>query len=87
MVRVKNINYDGFDEDTDIFIGRGSKWGNPYVIGKDGDRGLVIERYIAYFESNELIKDIGELKDKNLVCHCRPKACHGDYLLNKVGEL
>ena len=87
MVRVKNINYDGFDEDNDVYIGRGSKWGNPFVIGKDGNRSLVIERYIDYFENNEeLIKDIEELKDKNLVCYCKPKACHGDYLINKIGK-
>ena len=87
MVRVKNINYDGFDEDKAVFIGRGSKWGNPFVIGKDGNRGLVIERYIDYFENNEeLIKDIEELKGKNLVCYCKPKACHGDYLIKKIGK-
>ena len=87
MVRAKNINYDGFDEDKDVFIGRGSKWGNPFVIGKDGNRGLVIERYIDYFENNEeLIKDIEELKGKNLVCYCKPKACHGDYLIKKIGK-
>ena len=86
-VRVKNIRTEIFDEDKDVFIGRGSKWGNPFIIGKDGDRDLVIERYIDYFENNkELIKDIEELKGKNLICYCSPKACHGDYLIKKIGK-
>ena len=87
MVRVKNINYDGFDEDNDVYVGRGSKWGNPFVIGKDGVRSEVIKKYIAYFENKlEFIKDIEELKGKNLVCYCKPKACHGDYLIKKIGK-
>ena len=86
--KVKNIRVEVFNEDKDIFIGRGSKWGNPFVIGKDGDRNLVIEKYIEYFENNdELKKDIEELKDKNLVCYCAPEACHGDYLLKKVEDV
>jgi hypothetical protein len=28
-----------YKEPFDIYIGRGSIWGNPYVIGKDGTRG------------------------------------------------
>ena len=31
--------------DGAIYIGRGSKWGNPFVIGKDGTRAEVIEKY------------------------------------------
>ena len=30
-----------YHENYDVYIGRGSKWGNPFVIGKDGDRGLI----------------------------------------------
>ena len=29
----------------DIYIGRPSKWGNPFVIGRDGNREQVIEKY------------------------------------------
>ena len=68
---------------NDVYIGRGSKWGNPFVIGRDGDRNLVIDKYIGWFETNdELIKDIDELIGKNLVCYCSPKNCHGHYLLS-----
>jgi hypothetical protein len=30
-----------------VYIGRPSKWGNPFVIGRDGSREEVIEKYRA----------------------------------------
>lgn len=67
-----------------VFIGRPSKWGNPFEIGKDGTREEVIAKYQIWIHSQpELIEDIKkELKGKHLVCFCSPKACHGDVLLD-----
>jgi hypothetical protein len=31
-----------------VYIGRPSKWGNPFVIGRDGDRRAVIAKYEAW---------------------------------------
>lgn len=67
-----------------VYIGRGSPWGNPYVIGKHGTRDEVIDRYIAEVLPN---LDVSELKGKNLVCFCKPARCHGDYLSAKANEL
>jgi len=69
-------------EPFDVYIGRGSKWGNPFTIGKDGTRTEVIEKYRKYIWHNtELYEDIfNELKGKILGCWCKPKACHGDVL-------
>lgn len=65
----------------DIYIGRPSKWGNPYEIGKDGNRKEVIQKYRKYLLSNEqLMNDIHELKGKVLGCWCSPQECHGDVL-------
>ena len=69
------------DESYDIYIGRPSKWGNPFKIGRDGTREEVIEKYRQYILSNKsLMKDIHELKGKTLGCWCHPKLCHGDVL-------
>ena len=66
----------------DVYIGRGSKWGNPFVIGKDGDRDEVIRKYANYIlHKPELLADLHELKDKVLGCYCAPKACHGNVLV------
>jgi hypothetical protein len=65
----------------DVYIGRGSKWGNPFIIGKDGNRDEVISRYEVYIMNNpSLIAALPELIDKTLGCWCKPKACHGDIL-------
>ncbi len=68
-------------EPFDIYIGRPSKWGNPFAIGKDGTREEVIEKYRQYIQQRpELMSALPELKGKRLGCWCKPKACHGDVL-------
>jgi hypothetical protein len=73
-------------DEYDVYIGRGSKWGNPYVIGKDGTRKQVIQKYERYLlmRRNDLLNDLQELKDKTLGCWCFPKACHGDVLIKLI---
>ena len=66
----------------DIYIGRPSKWGNPFKIGRDGNREEVIEKYRNYIlMDNELMESLNELKDKVLGCWCSPELCHGDVLI------
>ncbi len=76
-------------EPYDVYIGRpvprsrlkASVWGNPFVIGKDGTREEVMEKYRAWLLSNtELLKRLPELKGKVLGCWCAPEACHGNIL-------
>jgi len=68
-----------------VYVGRPSKWGNPYVIGKDGDRKTVIEKYRKYLWNNKhLLGQIRELLNKDLVCYCAPEPCHGDVLLDAL---
>lgn len=71
-----------------VYIGRPSKWGNPFVIGKDGTREDVIERYKQYlFSRKDLLMIVKtELRGKDLVCWCSPEACHGDILLELANK-
>lgn len=85
MCRVVNK----YKEEYDVYIGRGSKWGNPFVIGKDGDRDEVIRKYRAYLweqikEGNITYKELINLNGKVLGCYCKPKACHGDVIRSAV---
>jgi hypothetical protein len=66
-----------------VYIGRPSKWGNPFVVGRDGKRGECVVRYEGWIEANkELQAQIkSELRGKDLVCFCKPHPCHGDILL------
>lgn len=69
-----------------VYIGRPSRFGNPFVIGKDGTRAEVIEKYRDYFYANPVLMQeaISELAGKRLGCYCAPKACHGDVLAEYV---
>lgn len=70
---------------NDVYIGRPSKWGNPFVIGKDGDRAMVIRKYSDWIKAQpHLMAALPELRGKTLVCWCKPHACHGDVLAAMV---
>lgn len=71
-----------------VYIGRGSTYGNPFVIGKHGTRAEVIAKYIAMLEANQARKKLfaDALRGKDLVCFCKPAQCHGDYLLRIANE-
>lgn len=79
--KVVNLRF----EEYDVYIGRPSKWGNPFEIGKDGNRNEVIERYKKYIINNkELIMSLKELEGKRLGCFCSPLTCHGDVLVELI---
>jgi len=75
-------------EPFDIYIGRPSKWGNTFKIGKDGSREHVIQKYRDWILANpNLMAQLPlELKGKTLGCWCKPNACHGDVLAELADE-
>lgn len=65
----------------DVYIGRNSKWGNPFVRGRDGKHVEVIAKYKTWFLGQvRLISELSELRGKTLGCYCAPWPCHGDFL-------
>lgn len=77
-------------ERFDVYIGRPSKWGNPFVIGRDGTREEVLEKYETWARNNSLImnciKDLSQ--DAVLGCWCKPNYdCHGDIIIKIWKEL
>ena len=67
-----------------VYIGRGTPWGNPFVIGKHGTRDDVCDR----FEQEALpTLDLTPLIGKDLVCHCAPLRCHGDAILRAIAPV
>lgn len=86
--------------DYDIYIGRynpfrnlpKSVFANPYVIGRDGTRTEVLQKYENYIRRElvrrpDLIQALRELKGKRLGCWCAPQKCHGDVLIKLLKEL
>jgi hypothetical protein len=87
MPKVLNKYKEGFPAGS-VYIGRPSAFGNPFVIGKDGTREEVIAKHREWLLSQpQLIERAKkELRGKDLVCFCAPKACHGDLLLRIANE-
>lgn len=82
---VLNMHKDQLPDDA-VFIGRGSRWGNPFIIGKDGNRDTVCEKYRQYLwqqiRAGELdLKALAALDGKDLICFCAPQRCHGHTLI------
>lgn len=71
-------------EPYDVYIGRPSKWGNPFVVGRDGDRTEVIEKYKTWLYTHPLPYE--ELRGKILGCWCSPHPCHGDILMELANQ-
>ena len=74
---------------TDRFvrIDRNTEWGNPFEMGKDGDRDTVCDSYEIFFPRKfSLHNRLDELKGKVLGCWCYPARCHGMYLVAKTEE-
>jgi hypothetical protein len=65
-----------------VYVGRPSKWGNPFKIGRDGSREEVIARYREWIlRQPALMAALPDLRGKDLVCWCAPEPCHADVLL------
>lgn len=74
-------------ESYDVYLGRPSKWGSPFVVGRDGTGEQVIERYERWLlEEPQLLGQLRELAGKTLGCWCAPRACHGDVLVRLARE-
>ena len=75
-----------YKDKYDLYIGRGSKWGNPFVIGKDGNRDEVIEKYRHHLHTQiktgeVTLQELRDLRGLVLGCFCKPQKCHGDVLV------
>ena len=85
MTTVVNVRF----HKCDVYIGRGSRWGNPFKIGPDDSRDVVIEKYGDYIiacleNSPALVVAFDKLKGKRLGCYCKPLKCHGDILVELI---
>lgn len=81
----------------DAYVGRGrdpntgtpnAGWGNPFVIGRDGDRAAVIAKHRAWFlgQPDFVARAKRELKGRVLGCRCHPHPCHADTLADVANQ-
>lgn len=86
----------------DVYIGRGSKWGNRFTarpiteemrkktpnIERVSTRTQAIQFYADELKTNTaLLADLHELVGKVLGCSCKPLSCHGDVLATMANAL
>jgi len=94
----KVVNKDK-GEEFDVYIGRGSPWGNPYAVGFGGSPGEeqnsreeAIRKYKYDFDRDFLKggqdykRNLLTLAGKKIACHCKPLACHGDVLADYLNS-
>lgn len=78
--------------DEGVCVGRPTVLGNPFVIGKDGNRAEVISKYRRWLwkemqnKQGQVYAALQNLLrsarngDLTLVCWCHPEPCHADVL-------
>lgn len=75
--------------DNAVYVGRGSKWGNPFMVSKNTTLDDVLLNYTLYIYRKLTKGDLHlkELKGKNLACWCSlDKPCHADILLELANK-
>ena len=83
MVAVVNLKHEpDAVANGAVLIDRRTRWGNPFVIGRDGTRAQVIARYRAdlwrRIRAGDIpLAELAALNSRRLACHCAPRPCHG----------
>lgn len=71
-----------------VYVGRGSKWGNPFRAGIDGNRTQVITLYEEWLlKQSGLMAEIHLLAGLNLACWCKPYPCHAEVIQKLANQL
>lgn len=90
------VNVSRYESEDVRMIDRTTQFGNPFRLDEDGGeytRKESVEKYRDWFENKiqddpEFRKSVEELRGETLGCWCKPKACHGDVILEYLrGQL
>ncbi len=95
------VNIKHCDVRDYIYIGRQGGWqhfGNPFRIGKDGNREEVVEKCRKWLNGEDfplfrqmqrawILNHLIMLKDEKLGCHCVPLPCHGSILADMTDRV
>ena len=74
---------------ADVYIGRPSKFGNPFAMRGEDTRDAVVAQYRVWLHAQLkagaiTLDELRALDGKTLGCYCAPKKCHGDVLARAV---
>jgi hypothetical protein len=80
-MRVLNLHTDDQSK-ASIYVGRPSRWGNPFIVGRHGSRATVVGKYRQWVcEQPGLMDALPGLRGRDLACWCAPLPCHADVLM------
>lgn len=85
MTVLNKHHFGGRVPEGAVSVMRGTPFGNPFVMGRDGDRAEVVRRYRAWLWSRlrlepDFAAQVRALHGRDLCCCCAPLPCHGDVL-------
>lgn len=85
---------------SDVYVGRPSALGNPFMMKNESERSLVISQYRKWLwaeinnESSKARAELFKLASRvksgekvRVVCWCNPLPCHGDIIVKAVNWL
>lgn len=72
------------DRENNVFVGRPSRYGNPYKVGTYS-REEAVSNYKSFTLQTLTHEEINYLRNKQLGCFCHPKLCHADLLIEALG--
>jgi len=69
-----------------VYVGRGSKWGNPYKVSNETTPEEAVRLFKKYIKHRYWL-NVDDLWGKNLACWCPlDQPCHADVLLELANE-
>jgi hypothetical protein len=74
---------DGFDPLTSAYVGRPSRWGNPFAVNHRRTRAEAIAAFRVYAVKRLRAEPdwLDDLHGRQLVCWCAPLVCHAEVLI------
>ena len=87
-IRIQRRRVKGWKmPENTVYVGRPTKWGNPYPVGENFTAQQAVDLYRKFAEKYNLADDAQELKGKNLACWCKfGEPCHADVLLELANK-
>lgn len=84
-----------------ISVDRNTRFGNPFIIGPDGDRETVCDKFDEWLDTGNnfgnpkatearriwILDNIRYLKNLNLLCWCAPDRCHAETYARRANGL
>ena len=72
-----------------VYVGRPTRWGNPYHVGIHGNAAQCVRRYTMHYGANAAYRAEVRtaLAGKDLACWCKlDEPCHADILLRWAND-